>query len=268
LSNPPTKTSQELAGLIEERMRALDDDVKNKTVRYQEAKTSLGAITKKESGNLYNKDLSEILNASIANPEDFMNTDHLKTYLVVLPKKDIRRWMETYEFLDSGVVPRSTKQFDVEDKDLTLWRVVILKPSADSFITALKQNKWTAREFSFDPAYTETQAASKEKVNKQFQTQHNLLWRACKVVFSELYVALIHLKAMRVFAESVLRYSLPPQFVSFFIAPERDREKRVLDSLIKKFMRPGETADMYGSRDDSEENEDFFPFVFVRLPTV
>jgi len=42
-------------------MRALDDDVKNKTVRYQEGKTQLGAITKKESGNLYTKDLSEVI---------------------------------------------------------------------------------------------------------------------------------------------------------------------------------------------------------------
>ncbi|CAG9327819.1 unnamed protein product [Blepharisma stoltei] len=264
---PPTKTLQELSGLIEERMRALDDDVKNKTVRYQEAKNSLGAITKKESGNLYSKDLAEIITSAIASPEDFINSEHLKTYLIVLPKKDVKKWLEGYEFLDSGVVPRSTKQFDVEDKDLTLWRVVVLKPSADSFVSAVKQNKWAAREFSFDPAYTENQAASKEKVNKQFQTQHNLLWRACKVVFSELFIALIHLKAMRIFAESVLRYSLPPQFVSFYIIPERDREKRVLDSMVKKFMRPGETADMYGSRDDSDENEDFFPFVFVRLPS-
>lgn len=265
---PPTKTLQELSGLIEERMRALDDDVKNKTVRYQEAKTSLSAITKKESGNLYNKDLAEVITPSVASSEDFINSEHLKTYLVVVPKKDVKRWMESYEFLDSGVVPRSTKQFNVEDKDLTIWRVVVLKPSADSFITALKQNKWSGREFSFDPAYSENQAVSKEKVNKHFQTQHNLLWRACKVVFSELYIALIHLKAMRIFAESVLRYSLPPQFVSFFIVPERDREKRVIDGLIKRFMRPGETSDMYGSRDESEEGEDFFPFVFVRLPTV
>jgi len=186
----------------------------------------------------------------------------------VIPKKDVKRWIDTYEFLDTGVVPRSTKQFEVEDKELTLWRCVVLKPSADSFVNAIKQNKWMPREFSFDPNYSENKSSNKDQVNKHFQTQHNLLWRACKVVFSELFIALLHLKAMRIFAESVLRFSLPPQFVSFFVLPERDREKRILDSLIKKFMRPGETADMYGSKDDSEENEDFFPFVLIRLPTV
>lgn len=117
----PSKTLQELVGLIEERLRNLDDDVKAKTSKFIEARNTLSQITKKESGSLLNKDLSEIFTPEVVSEGDFINTEYLKTLLVIIPKKEIPNWLNSYERLSERVVPQSTKQFNIEDKDgLTL----------------------------------------------------------------------------------------------------------------------------------------------------
>jgi len=264
---PPTKSLAELSSLIEERLRTMDEDVKNKAAKFQESRNVVSAFSKKESGNLITKDLTEVLTSKVCSQNDFVFTENLKTLCVILPRKDTNKWLETYEFLDEGVVPRSTKQFQVEDKDnLTIWRVVLLAASTDSFTAACKSNKWVVREYCLDPEYISNQQESKEKAKQSYQHQHNLLSRSCKVSFSELYIALVHLKAMRVFVESVLRYSLPPQFYCACITPEQGREKKVIDTMIKRFINPGENPEMYGTREETEDGEDFFPFVFLRVP--
>ena len=45
--------------------------------------------------------------------------------------------------------------------------------------------------------------------------------RWCISYFSEAYRAWIHLKTIRVFVESVLRYGLPPKMVAMLIKPGR-----------------------------------------------
>jgi len=76
---------------------------------------------------------------------------------------------------------------------------------------------------------------------------------------------MIHLKGIRIYVESVLRYSLPPKFLSFCIRPNKGQEKRLMDGLIRKFMRPGDNPSMYGLREDNEDGEDFLPFVLIRV---
>jgi V-type H+-transporting ATPase subunit C len=45
----------------------------------------------------------------------------------------------------------------------------------------------------------------------------NELVRIAKSAFSDTFQAWTHLKALRIFVESVLRYGLPPEFVSAVI---------------------------------------------------
>ena len=114
---PPSKSLSELAASVEERLRNLDEDLKSKTSKFVEARNALSQVTKKESGGLLNKDLNEILAPPACNLEDFINTEYIKTLVVIVPQKEIQTWRSTYEFLCKHVVPQSTKQFTVDDKD-------------------------------------------------------------------------------------------------------------------------------------------------------
>jgi V-type H+-transporting ATPase subunit C len=56
------------------------------------------------------------------------------------------------------------------------------------------------------------------RLNKGKMTKfQNELVRITKSAFSDTFQAWTHLKALRVFVESVLRYGLPPEFVSAVI---------------------------------------------------
>lgn len=47
--------------------------------------------------------------------------------------------------------------------------------------------------------------------------QQNTVMRLAKTNFSEVFSSWVHLKALRVFVESVLRYGLPPDFAAAVI---------------------------------------------------
>ena len=53
--------------------------------------------------------------------------------------------------------------------------------------------------------------------NEPHTNNKNELVRMSKSAFSDTFQAWIHLKALRVYVESVLRYGLPPEFVSAVI---------------------------------------------------
>ena len=62
----------------------------------------------------------------------------------------------------------------------------------------------------------------KQKKNYGYQTAKtklikNELVRMTKAAFADIFQAWTHLKALRIFVESVLRYGLPPEFISAVI---------------------------------------------------
>ena len=89
--------------------------------------------------------------------------------------------------------------------------------------------------------------------------------------FSELYIALIHLKVIRAFIDGVLRFGIPPRFFIGIVHPIKGQEKHLLASLNDKFDDKT-LAGMYGNSGDKDEagaigesHEDFFSFVSVAL---
>ena len=55
--------------------------------------------------------------------------------------------------------------------------------------------------------------------------------RWLKVNFSECFIAWIHVKALRVFVESVLRYGLPVNFQAMLLLPQKKTQKRLREKL-------------------------------------
>jgi V-type H+-transporting ATPase subunit C len=267
---PSGKSLTELIGIVQVSMHQFDDEIKHKLAKYLEAKNAVAALSKRESGNLFSKDLAEVLRPGVVEASDFINTANLVTAIAVVPQRDVQRWISSYEKLDDYVVPRCTKEFYTDTRDnLTLWRIIVLRPRLEDLTNKARENKWAIREFTFDPNYFDKQQETKSELETALGQHTEGLRDQCKVSFSELFIGLMHLKAIRVYVESVLRYSLPPNFLSFCVKPEPGREKRILDSLIRRFLRPGETVDMYTTREE-DEGEEFYPFVLVKIgvPTV
>ncbi|XP_014586795.3 V-type proton ATPase subunit C 2 isoform X3 [Equus caballus] len=68
------------------------------------------------------------------------------------------------------------------------------------------------------------------------------LLRWLKVNFSEAFIAWIHIKALRVFVESVLRYGLPVNFQAVLLQPKKSSTKRLREVLNSVFRHLDQVA--------------------------
>jgi V-type H+-transporting ATPase subunit C len=102
-----------------------------------------------------------------------------------------------------------------------------------------------------------------ERVSYLTQT----LYKKALYAFSELYIALLHLKVMRAFIDGVLRFGIPARFAISIVHPQKGQEKAILNHLNQKF-NDQTLAGLYGTAGGGKEeagDDDFFSFVSIPL---
>merc|ERR1719265_399858 len=85
----------------------------------------------------------------------------------------------------------------------------------------------------------------------------------CKAAFSDAMVAWVHLKAMRVFVESTLRFGVPPNFSAFYLAP-KDNMAAKTRKVLAMIMADGDQTGA-GDQKEGEDEEDYFPYVSINF---
>jgi len=124
----------------------------------------------------------------------------------------------------------------------------------------VEKKKYTVREY--DPEETKNKGGGdKKKLEAEKDKLKKGLIRWCKTNFAESFVAWTHLKAIRVFVESVLRYGLPTNFQAMLVLPNKGKQKR-LRKILHELFGYLSTKNVF-SKDEEEENEKFFPYVFL-----
>lgn len=95
--------------------------------------------------------------------------------------------------------------------------------------------RFIIRDYKFNEKDLETSKRQRAELATMEKEQWAQLIRLVKANFGELFSCWIHLKAIRTFVESVLRYGLPPDFMSAVIEPVPKQEKKVRDQLALMF---------------------------------
>lgn len=72
----------------------------------------------------------------------------------------------------------------------------------------------------------------------------------------------MHLKVMRVYIDGVLRFGIPPKFYMGIVRPNKGKDKTLLSLMSDNFADPT-LKDMYGTKEETQDTEDFFPFVLI-----
>merc|ERR1719189_1020093 len=184
--------------------------------------------------------------------DDFIYTKYLTTVAVIVPRGTEKDFLKVYEGLTPTVVPRSAKCFkNLTDKDGNqLWRVVVCKefekPEAkqaqsveaqtgegdeqgkkhertnhvENFKRALRERRFVPRDFEYSEEGYKKLMVQREDLEKSVKQQHDFVKNLYAAAWSDAMVAWVHIKAMRVFVESVLRFGMPPCFASFIITPK------------------------------------------------
>jgi len=89
----------------------------------------------------------------------------------------------------------------------------------------------------------------------------------CKICFSEAFSSWIHIKSIRTYAESILRYGLPPNFVNCLLNVEKNELK--IHKILKQFYSNKEEDDLVKDKsiDQSLKAAEYFPYVLIKINT-
>ncbi|KAM7251028.1 hypothetical protein ACFE04_022911 [Oxalis oulophora] len=222
---PTMSPLREIVDSITSLVSKIDDDLKVRVAEYNNVRSQLNAINRKQSGSLAVRDLSNIVK-----PEDMVSSENLTTLLAIVPKYSQKDWLSSYETLTQYVVPRSSKNL-FEDNEYALYTVTLFRRVADNFRTAARDKGFQIRDFEYSP---EAQESRKQELEKLVQDQDNLrsdLLQWCYVSYGEVFSSWMHFCAVRVFTESILRYGLPPSFLASVLSPNVKSEKKVRSLL-------------------------------------
>jgi hypothetical protein len=110
------------------------------------------------------------------------------------------------------VVPRSANQV-ASDDEFALIAVATFKKHSAEFLHKCREKRWTPRDYQYKEGGKEQEA----KEATQLAQDEKKLWgealRLGRTGYSESAMIWIHVLALRVFVETVLRYGLPLDFV-------------------------------------------------------
>ncbi|KAJ0964459.1 hypothetical protein J5N97_025597 [Dioscorea zingiberensis] len=218
---PTMSPLREIVDSVHGEVAKIEDDMKVRAAEYNTVRSQLNAINRKQTGSLAVRDLSDLVK-----PDDIITSEHLVTLLAVVPKYSQKDWLTSYETLATYVVPRSSKKLH-EDNEYALYTVTLFKKIADHFRTSAREKGFQIRDFEYSPEAQEGRKEELQKLMQDLENMRNSLLQWCYASYGEVFSSWMHFCAVRVFAESILRYGLPPSFLSVVLAPSTKAEKKV-----------------------------------------
>ncbi|KAJ7706431.1 hypothetical protein B0H17DRAFT_1037176 [Mycena rosella] len=264
---------REIVEALTKEMTSIDNAMKAKLANYNLVKGSLVQMQRKKTGNLSLRSLVDVVSK-----DDFIqDSEYLETLLVAVPKANVKDWNSKYERLSSMVVPRSSSSV-ASDEEYTLFSVVVFRRVHDEFVQKCRENKFIVRDFVF----SEEEFAKQHQELETADTTEKELWtellRLSRTNFSESMQILVHIKVLRLFVESVLRYGLPANYTGIAVKPDPKSAKKTFGLLQAQFsyLRPrsnraksgrGEADEFVGEYQTLMEQE-FFDFVMFEVPWI
>ncbi|KAL9607212.1 MAG: hypothetical protein Q9167_007852 [Letrouitia subvulpina] len=246
----------ELISTLQKEVTSIDNQIREKYNSYNQVKTNLATLQRKQTGNLSNKSLTSVVDPSLI----IQNSDYLETHLVAVPKTFTKDFIKTYETISPMVVPRSAFQVATDD-EFVLYTVTTFKKHSQEFTHKCRESKWTPRDFKFQEGGREEERQEIEKVEKDQKKVWGEALRLGRTAWSEAVMAWVHVLTLRVFVETVLRYGLPLQFVCGLVRTTGKLVKKARASLDVSYSYLGGNAfgrDKKGrvTKDDSATSAD------------
>ena len=167
----------------------------------------------------------------------FIETDYLQTVVIIVSSGQEKDFLRSYPLLAAtvktpAVVPGSARKLLVDAEGYVVYSVVILKKYLGELQHACRESRFTLRTFSVSELEKVDAADDSEEVLlAQYEAEEKKLkvgmcWENegqaellqwCRPNYAELAADWVHLKALRVVVESMLRYGLRVKNYSFIV---------------------------------------------------
>ncbi|KAI1137944.1 ATPase, V1 complex, subunit C [Hypoxylon sp. FL0543] len=227
----------ELIDILTKELATIDNDVKSKFNQYNQVKTNLAALQRKQTGNLATKSLTPIVNPSLL----VQDSEYLETHLVAVPTNLKKEYLKSYETISPMVVPRSSIQV-AQDDEFILFAVTTFKKHSAEFQQKCREHKWTPRQYKYVEGGKEEEQRELDRVTREEKKVWGEALRLTRTGWSESVMIWAHVMALRVFVESVLRYGLPLEFVSALVSTNAKLVKKVKAALDSSYSYLGGNA--------------------------
>jgi len=262
---PIKQSLKNLSDIISKQVSQIETDLKTKAAAYNSLKSNLQSIEKKQVGSLVTRNVADLVKK-----EHFvLDSEYLVTLLVVVPLSNINDWNNKYEKLTDMIVPRSS-QLIYQDNDHALLSVSCFHKVVDEFKQKARENKFLVRDFTYDEEQLKSGKNELTKLHTDKKKQFGPLVRWLKVNFGESFTAWIHVKALRVFVESVLRFGLPVNFQGMVMLPQKKQIKKLRETLNDLYFH----LDSAGGIGGGEElpsglagfgQGEYYPYVYYKM---
>jgi V-type H+-transporting ATPase subunit C len=184
--------------------------------------------------------------------------------------------VERHKVKGSPVVPGSIQLVKSDDESI-LYAVTILKGQYEAghyegnefqagtfkefepeLAKACREKRYVLREFAWDPSQATKSQRAREQLQVEVDGMKSALMRWCKTHFGDAFVAWMHIKAIRVFVESVLRYGLPVDFTSVLYKVHTGKDHQLTQKLDVSLGS--------GVDDEADEGaEEYHDFVLLKF---
>lgn len=235
------KSIPDLIDLISKEAFQLDSDVRSCFNSYSAAKTNLSAVDRKQTGNLSIRSLHDV----VRRDQFVLDSEYLQTVLVAVPVQQKSDFINNYETLTQLVVPRSASII-AQDSEFVLFNVTMFRKVVSEFLSKCRDNKWTPREFKYSEALIEDMRKEQQNASQNERKLYGEIVRLSRTAYSDIYKNWIHLRVIRIYVESVLRYGLPPNFLTAVINADPSKGAKSIEKceslLVDKFGYLGGAA--------------------------
>ncbi|TDZ22981.1 V-type proton ATPase subunit C [Colletotrichum orbiculare MAFF 240422] len=231
------KSLTELVDTLHKELITTDNDLKSKFNQYNSVKTNLATLHRKQTGNLATKSLTPVVDADLL----INDSEYLETHLIVTPNNATKDFLESYETLAPMVVPRSAVQV-AQDDEFTLYAVTTFKKHSVDFLQKCREQKWTPRQYKHVEGGKEEEQRELDRVAREERKTWGEALRMGRTGWSESVMIWLHVLALRVFVEAVLRYGLPLDYVSVLVKTNSKLAKKTKTALDSSYSFLGGNA--------------------------
>ncbi|KAF6203079.1 hypothetical protein GE061_003492 [Apolygus lucorum] len=245
---PITQNLDTIFGLMRKQVKHVDQLRDAKVRKYMLVHELLNRCEKRRQGPLTTRNYL----GDLVTEEDFiLDSKFLKTLLVVVPRTLKDQWYNSYERLHEEIVPRSTKIITEED-DYVLFSVVVFGRCEKDLREISKKQGFFVRDYD----YKDNEMFEFNQEISILYTENNRLQNPLtiwlKVHFGEIYAAYVHIKAVKVHIESILRYGPDKKHQAVVIFVDEHHVKKIRSVLQQKYSTPGEL----GTAGPKKKNKD------------
>ena len=201
---------QEILNDINRNVSQIEEEMKQKMSAYNKIRSAVEQNERKMTGNLIVRNIADL----VREEHFIVGSEYLRTLIVVVPTKRLEEWFATYETLTEFIVPKSSMEI-YREGDSALVNVTMFDRVVDDFKNKAREIRFVVKDFEWDAEAVRSQEKRAADAKTEMQKKFNALASWCQTMFGEAFVSWTHIKALRIFVESVLRYGLPVNFTAF-----------------------------------------------------